>query len=391
MYDIILAFLTAFTLTYFAIPSIIHVAKMKNLCDEPGERRSHTVSTPSLGGVAIFAGVIFSIILWTPFNVFGDLQYILCAFIIIFLVGARDDIVPVSPTKKLIAQIFATSILVFKSNVVITSMYGLFGIGDLNMYVSYALSIFTILVIINAFNLIDGINGLSGSIGSLISITFGTWFIMIDRLELAIIAFTLAGSTLAFLKYNFTPAKIFMGDTGSLLLGIVCSILAIKFLEWNKVIMTVADFSHLRPFAVKSVPAVAIGIMILPLFDTLRVFITRAARGRSPMSPDRNHIHHLLIDFGFTHMKATGILVTVNAIFIIMALNLQQIGSFNLIILILAIATLLTGVLFYLVRQKRIALSRARQAVSISNDGSVQLPNKRSSDKVYERKVSSRN
>ena len=141
MYDIILAFLTAFTLTYFAIPSIIHVAKMKNLCDEPGERRSHTVSTPSLGGVAIFAGVIFSIILWTPFNVFGDLQYILCAFIIIFLVGARDDIVPVSPTKKLIAQIFATSILVFKSNVVITSMYGLFGIADLNMYVSYALSI----------------------------------------------------------------------------------------------------------------------------------------------------------------------------------------------------------------------------------------------------------
>ena len=85
VYDIILAFITAFTLTYFAIPSIIKVAKIKNLCDEPGERRSHTVSTPSLGGVAIFAGVIFSIILWTPFTVFGDLQYILCAFIIIFL------------------------------------------------------------------------------------------------------------------------------------------------------------------------------------------------------------------------------------------------------------------------------------------------------------------
>ena len=211
-------------MTYFAIPSIIKVARIKNLCDEPGERRSHTVSTPSLGGVAIFAGVIFSIILWTPFNVFGDLQYILCAFIVIFLIGARDDIVPVSPTYKLIAQIFVTCILVFKSNVIITSMYGLFGINQLPMLASYALSIFTILVIINAFNLIDGINGLSGSIGTLISLTFGTWFILIDRLELAIIAFTLAGSTIAFLKYNVTPAKIFMGDTGSLLLGIVCSI-----------------------------------------------------------------------------------------------------------------------------------------------------------------------
>ncbi len=390
MYDIILAFITAFTLTYFAIPSIIKVAKIKNLCDEPGERRSHTVSTPSLGGVGIFAGVIFSIILWTPFNVFGDLQYILCAFIIIFLVGARDDIVPVSPTYKLIAQLFATCILVFKSNVVITSMYGLFGIGDLNMYVSYALSIFTILVIINAFNLIDGINGLSGSIGTLISVTFGTWFIMIDRLELAIIAFTLAGSTIAFLKYNVTPAKIFMGDTGSLLLGVVCSILAIKFLEWNRIIMSVAEFSHLKPIAVKSVPAVAIGIMILPLFDTLRVFTMRALRGRSPMSPDRNHIHHLLIDFGFTHMKATGILVLVNTVFIVMALNLQQIGSFNLIALILLIATTLTGVLFYLVRQKRLS-AKDGQVISITNDGSIRIPNKRSSEKIFEGKGSRRN
>jgi len=390
VYDIILAFITAFTLTYFAIPSIIKVAKIKNLCDEPGERRSHTVSTPSLGGVGIFAGVIFSIILWTPFNVFGDLQYILCAFIIIFLVGARDDIVPVSPTYKLIAQLFATCILVFKSNVVITSMYGLFGIGDLNMYVSYALSIFTILVIINAFNLIDGINGLSGSIGTLISVTFGTWFIMIDRLELAIIAFTLAGSTIAFLKYNVTPAKIFMGDTGSLLLGVVCSILAIKFLEWNRIIMSVAEFSHLKPIAVKSVPAVAIGIMILPLFDTLRVFTMRALRGRSPMSPDRNHIHHLLIDFGFTHMKATGILVLVNTVFIVMALNLQQIGSFNLIALILLIATTLTGVLFYLVRQKRLS-AKDGQAISITNDGSIRIPSKRSSEKIFEGKGSRRN
>ena len=389
MYDIILAFITAFTLTYFAIPSIIQVAKIKNLCDEPGERRSHTVSTPSLGGVAIFAGVIFSIILWTPFNVFGDLQYILCAFIIIFLVGARDDIVPVSPTKKLIAQIFATCILVFKSNVLITSMYGLFGIGLLNIYVSYALSIFTILVIINAFNLIDGINGLSGSIGTLISVTFGTWFIMIDRLELAIIAFTLAGSTIAFLKYNVTPARIFMGDTGSLLLGIVCSILAIKFLEWNRIIASLPEFSHLKPYAVKSVPAVAIGIMILPLFDTLRVFTMRAMRGRSPMSPDRNHIHHLLIDFGFSHMKATGILVLVNTVFIVMALNLQQIGSFNLIALILFLAMTLTGVLFYLVRQKRIASkSGQRMPATVNVNGDSQTA---TSETLLKREMSNPN
>ncbi len=346
MYDIILSFLTAFTLTYFAIPSIIHIAKIKNLCDEPGERRSHTESTPSLGGIGIFAGVIFSIILWTPFNVFGDLQYILCAFIIIFLIGAKDDIAPISPWKKLGGEVFAAAILVFKSNVKLTSLYGILGIYDLPEVVSILLSIFTILVIINAFNLIDGINGLSGSIGTLISITLGTWFFLIDRIELAIVAFALAGAVMAFLKYNFTPAKIFMGDTGALLVGIVCSILAIKFIELHKMIPN-------HPYAFTAVPAVAIGIMILPLFDTLRVFTMRVLKGKSPLYPDRTHIHHLLLDYGFSHMKATGILVFVNILFIAIVIAFQGLGSQNLLLVVLGLATILSFGLYFSVAKKK--------------------------------------
>lgn len=368
MYDIILAFITAFTLTYFAIPSIVYIAKKKNLVDEPGERRSHTVSTPSLGGIAIFAGVLFSIIMWTPFDVFGDLQYILCAFIIIFLIGARDDIIPVPAAKKLVAQIFAACILVFKSNVIITSLYGLFGIVELNIYVSYALSIFTILVIINAFNLIDGINGLSGSIGILISLTFGTWFIMVDRLELAIVAFTLAGATVAFLKYNITPARIFMGDTGSLLIGLVCAILAIKFIELNSAILSSGELEHFKHLAVRSVPAVTIGIMIIPLFDTLRVFLTRALRRKSPFSPDRTHIHHLILDLGFSHMQGTGILVAINALFILMVFNLQNIGTLNLLLLVVGLAAALTGLLYYLVSNKRkLKIQESLEEINSSN------------------------
>ncbi len=348
MYDIILSFLTAFTLTYFAIPSIINIAKKKNLTDEPDERRSHTVSTPSLGGIAIFAGVIFSIILWTPFGLFGDLQYVLCAFIIIFLIGAKDDILPISPNKKLIGEILAASILVFKSNVKLTSLYGIFGIYELPEVVSIVLSIFTILVIINAFNLIDGINGLSGSISTLISVTLGTWFFLTDQIALAIVAFSLAGAVVAFLKYNFTPAKIFMGDTGALLVGLVCSILAIKFIESHNII----GAEH--RWAFKAVPAVAVGIMILPLFDTLRVFTMRAMRGKSPFYPDRTHIHHLLIDFGFTHMQATGILLLVNIFFIVLVIALQNIGSFNLLLVIISIAMGLSGLLFYSVSRKKI-------------------------------------
>jgi len=292
MYDIVLAFITSFALTYLAIPSIISVAQKKNLFDEPGERRSHTVRTPSLGGIGIFAGTLFSIILWTPFNYFGDLQYILCSFIIIFLIGAKDDIDPISPTKKFIGELFAAAILVFRANVRLTSLYGIFGINELPYWASIILSIFTIIVIINAFNLIDGINGLSASMGTLISVTMGIWFLKIGdgqiAIELAMVAFALAGSLVAFLKYNITPAKIFMGDTGSLLLGLVCSILTIKFIELHQVI---GD----SPYAFAAAPSTAIAILILPLFDTLRVFTMRLLKGNSPFHPDRTHIHHLLI------------------------------------------------------------------------------------------------
>ena len=346
MYDIILSFITAFTLTYFAIPSIINIAATKNLFDEPNARASHAIPTPSLGGIGIFAGVIFSIVLWTPFNVFGDLQYVLCAFIIIFLIGAKDDILPMAPWKKVVGEIFAASILVFKSNVKLTSLYGIFGVYDIPDLISIPLSIFVILVIINAFNLIDGINGLSGSISTLIALILGTWFYLTDHLELAVVAFALAGSTIAFLKYNVTPAKIFMGDTGSLLVGLICSILALQFIELHR------DLSD-SAYAVQAVPAVAIGILILPLFDTLRVFLTRIFQGRSPLSADRNHIHHLLIDCGLTHMQATTVLVIVNIVFILLVFRLQHIGTYRLLILIFALATGMTLLLLFIRRRQQ--------------------------------------
>ena len=347
MYDLILAFITSLTLTYLAIPSIIHVAEVKNLYDEPGERKSHTKRVPTLGGIAIFAGVVFSIVLWTPFEYFGDLQYILCSFIIIFLVGAKDDILPMSPLRKLAGQVFAAFILVYKANVRLTSLSGIFGIYAIPELASFVFSIVTVIVIVNAFNLIDGINGLSGSIGVLISVILGTWFFLIDHREIAIVAFALAGSVIAFLKYNFTPAKIFMGDTGAMMVGVVSAILAIKFIELHNEIEG-------SEWAFQAAPAAAIGILILPLFDTLRVFTIRLFRGVSPLNADRRHIHHLLIDVGLSHMQATFILVGVNIFFVLIVVKYQYIGNLNLLILVLAIALLLTFVLHMIKRKIKI-------------------------------------
>lgn len=335
MYDSILSFLTAFFVTYLAIPSIIKIAEIKNLVDKPNERSSHSTGIPTLGGLAIFAGVIFAITFWTPFQLFGDMQYILCAFIIIFLVGAKDDIVPISPAKKMLGQFAAAFLLVYKSNVRLTSLYGIFGVNDIPEFWSILLSVFTIIVIINAFNLIDGINGLSGTIGIIIAITFGVWFYLIDRIEFSVMAFALIGALVAFLKFNYSPAKIFMGDTGSLLVGLVCSILAIQFIEFNKGLDSI--------YAVEAVPAVAIGIMIIPMFDTLRVFTLRSLKGKSPLHPDRTHLHHLLVDAGCSHMVGTAILAAVNIGFIFLVFKLQHLGSLALLLLLLAIATFMSG------------------------------------------------
>ena len=342
IYEVLLSFITAFIPSYFIIPSVIHVAKAKHLYDVPGERRSHTEVTPSLGGVAIFSGVMFSMIFWTPFKTFSDLQYTLCAFIIILLIGVKDDIMDISPYKKLLGELMAAGIVVLKSGVKLTSLHGFAGIYTIPDWFSVILTTFTIIVIINAFNLIDGINGLSGSISTLIALTLGTWFYLVDKTGYAIMAFSLAGAVVAFLKYNFTPARIFMGDTGALLLGLILSILIINFIEVNQQIITSPEPLLTKAYTTVAGPGVAIGFLILPLFDTMRVFLMRMSKGRSPFSADRTHIHHLLIDCGFSHMQSTGILVAVCSLFIALSVFLQHLGTFTLIFVIILIAAIMS-------------------------------------------------
>ena len=341
MYNIILSFITAFLLTFRVIPSIIHLAGKKKLFDIPDQRKAHAEVIPRLGGIAIFAGLLFSIILWSPFQYLGDLQYILAAFIIIFLIGVKDDIEPTSIIKKLITELLAALIIVFFANIRITSFYGLFGIGQLPFIASVLFTIFVIIALINAFNLIDGVNGLAGSIGVLVGIVFGFWFYKIDMIELAVVAFAYVGSMIAFLYYNFSPAKIFMGDSGSLLIGLLSAVLAISFLESNNAITYSGYF-------IKSGPVFAMAVLIIPIFDTLRVMIFRIVSGKSPFNPDMNHIHHMLLNLGFRHMEVTGLLIVGNIFFVALAYFLANLNINILFAIILLIVLLITQVLSYI-------------------------------------------
>ena len=375
MIKVLLALLTSFSITFVAIPSIIKVARMKNLFDEPGDRKSHNSKIPTLGGVALFAGIIFAFTFWSAESSYQPRQYIIASLIIMFFIGIKDDIIPLSPIKKFIGQLVSAGIIVFFANPVddptksftffrLTNMVGIFGVYELPVTVSYILTIFTILVIINAYNLIDGIDGLAAGIGVIASFTFGIFLYMVENTVLATLSFALCGSLIAFLYYNLSNAKIFMGDTGSLIVGLILSILAINFIEANinnpKTSEELSEFlqlhfniSNISIDLSKSAPAIAIGILIIPLFDTLRVFFFRIIRRTSPFRPDRNHIHHKIIALGLNHKKASFILYFVNIIFIALSFSLRNLHSGQILIILAILAALSSQIPYMLAKYKK--------------------------------------
>ena len=325
MENVIISGILSFILTFYAIPIIIMVANSKKLYDLPDERKIHVTPIPSLGGLGIFAGFLISLLIMADIgSVTTGFQYYVACMLIIFFVGIKDDILIISPMKKLIGQIVVAAILIFKANLVIASMHGFLNVGIIHPTFSYFLSLFTILVIMNAYNLIDGIDGLAGSIGIITAGVFSIFFFLNGDMFFALMAFSFAMSLLAFLIYNFSPARIFMGDTGSMLIGLVNAILVIRFIE-------TAEGSNIFP--VLSAPAMGFGILALPLLDTLRVFGIRMLHGRSPFSPDRNHLHHILLDKGLSHTTITIYLSLTTVAFIVLTYFMLPIGTTKVILI----------------------------------------------------------
>lgn len=337
MLNVILTGSVSFIITFLVIPAIMRVAREKKLFDLPDSRKLHTTPIASLGGVGIFLGFFLSCLLTIQTKLSSEVQFCFASGIVVFFLGLKDDILVISALKKFLGQLAAAAILIHLANIRIESMHGLFGLGQLPEPVSYLISYVTIIVIVNAYNLIDGVDGLAGSLGVLTTSIFGVYFFLAEMPVYSLMAFGMAGSLLAFLVFNFNPAKIFMGDSGSLLLGLVNAILVIKFIA-------VADApGALVP--VTSTVAVGFSILVVPLLDTLRVFSIRIAKGRSPFVPDRNHIHHLLLDRGLNHRFVTVSCVGLNVSFIVMAYFGRALGSNLLLFMMLAISAVVIGLL----------------------------------------------
>ena len=340
--NIIFSLITAFFISFLAIPRLIEFAHKLKVFDNGGDRASHEGSTPFFGGIAIFTGVICSLLFWADIE---DIQYILVSILIVFIVGLIDDIRQITAFKKLIGQIIATLILIFFGDLQIDSMHGVLGVYDLPIWASLSFTIFVVIVITNGFNLIDGVDGLAGGIGLIASLSFGAVALIMEQNDMALIAFTLAGALLAFLRYNFNPAKIFMGDTGSLVVGMILSVLAINTIKFG---LITEDFK-----LPNKGPLMAIVFLAIPLFDSLRVFIVRTSKGIGPFSPGRDHIHHALLDLGFGHKRTALILYFISALLIFGSYFLLELNM-NLSIAILALFSyFLLFIPFYILRKRK--------------------------------------
>jgi UDP-N-acetylmuramyl pentapeptide phosphotransferase/UDP-N-acetylglucosamine-1-phosphate transferase len=351
MLDVLLTASVSFIISFLAIPVVLQIAEQKKLYDVPDERKVHTHAVASLGGVGIFGGFLLASLLSIQGQFNPEFQYFFAAALVIFFLGLKDDLVVLSASKKFIGQMIAASILIHLGGIRLDSMYGLFGFDSLGEGFSLALSYLTIIVVINSFNLIDGIDGLAASLGILTMLIFGTYFFINGYQAYALLAFALTGSLAAFLIFNHHPAKIFMGDSGSLMIGLVNAILVIKFIN------IAHDPTAILPF--DSSVAIGFSILIIPLLDTLRVFAIRIFNGRSPFTPDKNHIHHLLLSWGLGHTAVTAVCVTLNIGFVLLAYSLKSLGSTYVLLIMLTLA--FTGFAFLYYRRPKRTMSIAKR------------------------------
>lgn len=327
---LILVFLTAFAVVLYSTPALIKVAVLKRLIDIPTEERKvHKRAVPTIGGIIIYAATLFSFSLWYNiddlheydqiYESVKEFKILVATSLVLFFVGVKDDIIGTSPVKKLFANILVGLILVLMGDIRITGLHGVFGVNEIPHWGSVFLSLFTYIVVVNAMNLIDGVDGLAAGIGFIAASAFGTWFIFANEYTLASLSFSLSGALLGFLIFNFSPAKIFMGDSGSLIIGMFICVLSIKLIEY--------PLTRLDAFWVRvSNPILVVAALAYPLTDTLRIFIIRAAKGQSPFAADKNHLHHRLLDCGYSHVKTVIIIYLFSFITVAVSLVSYYVG-----------------------------------------------------------------
>jgi len=312
-YTPLLIFLTSFLVSLVSIPSIIKVANEKSLFDKPSEKRKiHTKSTPNLGGVAIFLGFYFSTLMFRVLCDSVELSALCAASVLLFFVALKDDLISTAPILRLFFQFLIAFIIVLVGQVFFHHLPFFESDGIWAVIVNMTVTLVFIVAVINAMNFIDGIDGLAGLVSFFIFMVFGGVFYQYGENSYAFISLALAASTLAFLIFNWNPAKIFMGDIGSMLLGVFMAVFAIKLSNMEPL--------RLGLIIVKNPTTLALALLIVPLMDMFTVICIRTYLRLSPFNADKRHTHHRLLGLGLSQKAVTLTLVGFNFLMVVVAL-----------------------------------------------------------------------
>jgi len=333
--QITLSFLIGLFIVHYSIPIIVRLSKEKKLFDVPDERKVNKTVIPNLGGVALFSGITIATLLALHKSSFPDYRYILVAMIMLFYIGMKDDILVISAGKKMAVQIIGAFILIGLGDIRFTNLHGFLGFYEINYAFSLFISVFALIAIINAVNLIDGIDGLAGTLCLIATLFYGIDFLVYKHERYAILCFAIVGCLTSFLIYNVfgKKNKIFMGDTGSLILGLYLAVFTIKY---NQFALTEG------PQVFTNSPVYSFAVISIPLFDMIRVFGMRILQKKSPFAPDMNHLHHKLLNLGYSHLKATLIISGTNLFIIGIVFAFSSANVYLLALMVFSILVLLT-------------------------------------------------
>lgn len=354
----LLSFIVAAMAVFVVHPSLVKIAHLKSIVDNPDARKLNKVPVPVLGGVGVFFGIMFSLSVAGYYVEGMNIQFeLIIAMLIMLYTGVGDDILQLSPRLRFALQIFVVCLMMFLGGIYIDDFHGLWGIGELPWYIAVTLTIFSCVGIINSINLIDGVDGLCSGYGVFASLAFAFCFLRMGDVSYAILAFAVAGAIFPFMLHNMFGEryKMFLGDGGSLVLGFICSLYVMRVIQSGNEVVSESTIS------------LTLAVLAIPVFDTLRVMTARIVAKRSPFSPDKTHLHHMFIRLGYSHVITALNVIFLNGLVVLIwrlceKLNLS--GEVQLYVVIASGLLLTTGLYYtveYLEKNKPQAYARLQQ------------------------------
>ncbi|MCG4955652.1 glycosyltransferase family 4 protein [Alistipes finegoldii] len=343
-YTIIIPFFTALLLVGWIHPRLVKIALLKNIVDNPDARKLQRTPVPVLGGVAVFFGVVIAIGCMSSVVDCSGLPVVIMAMMAMLYTGTMDDILSLSPGLRFVIEIVVVLLLIFVGGYCIDDFHGLWNIGRFSYWCAVPLTVVAAVGIINAINLVDGVNGLSSGYCIMACLIFGTLFFLAGEAPMTILAAVSVGALIPFFLHNVfgKTSKMFIGDGGTLVLGVVMSVFVIAILQnGSRVAAYVNPNVGLVPFT--------LAVLSVPVFDTLRVMSTRILKGTSPFRPDKTHLHHMFIDLGCSHVATTLAILGVN-MFVVLCWWALEASGFSIAVqlyAVIAVSLLVTSGLYH--------------------------------------------